>query len=403
MIVMTTVTVVAKELLRAFLLDVTFLPFYIIALLFIRKEYKKYREHLAGACDLTLNDTGSRMEETILFGLIGGFAVSLFSVSLEINVHLGVIKYLFLTMVALALVSPRRLCFPYAVGIFCLIGRVFSLPEMSARNLLMLAAVVHMIESILIFFFGAKGAVPVYIKHREGIAGAFMMRKLWPMPLVLLVLIPGGDGMQLEAASLVAGLDCVLGFSGYSDVAVTMQPVKKCRRTAIWYFAYSTLLLLFSVLSEQYSIFTLIGALFAVAGHEGITQYASFREKNGHPIFIPVKRGLRVLEVVPGSHAEKMGMKRGEVILRVNNRGIQTVEGLNEALKQSPSLVWIDVLDMEEREKTYQYRCFPEGMDRLGIISVPREREITYNIDSFHSFTVITNLVVRFRSMNRQV
>lgn len=74
-----------------------------------------------------------------------------------------------------------------------------------------------------------------------------------------------------------------------------------------------------------------------------------------------------------------------------------------EVLKQSPTLIWIDVQDADGREKTYQYRCYPGGVNRLGIITVPREKEITYNIDRFQSFTIVKNLVTRFRSINKQV
>ena len=98
-----------------------------------------------------------------------------------------------------------------------------------------------------------------------------------------------------------------------------------------------------------------------------------------------------------------MGMMRGDIILGINNMDIQTEEGINEALKGYPVYTWIRVLRGEE-EKILEYRCYPEVYNTLGIITVPREREVTYQISWFEHMNIIRNIVNRFRKdVDRQV
>ena len=78
-------------------------------------------------------------------------------------------------------------------------------------------------------------------------------------------------------------------------------------------------------------------------------------EKRGIPLYSAVKRGLRVLDVLPGSNAQSMGIMRGDIILSINNMDIQSEEGIGEALKDFPVYTWIRVLrDEEEKDPGIQ-------------------------------------------------
>ena len=107
------------------------------------------------------------------------------------------------------------------------------------------------------------------------------------------------------------------------------------------------------------------------------------------------------MDVLPESHAKRMGIQRGDTILSVNSNDIQTEEGLNEALKEYPVYTWIHVIGWDGKEKTYEYRCYPGGYNDLGIMPVPREGEITYNTDKFEHMSIIKNIVTRFKGMNK--
>jgi predicted metalloprotease with PDZ domain len=141
------------------------------------------------------------------------------------------------------------------------------------------------------------------------------------------------------------------------------------------------------------------GAVLCILGREGISLYSIVTEKRGIPLYSAVKRGLRVLDVLPGSNAQSMGIMRGDIILSINNMDIQSEEGIGEALKDFPVYTWIRVL-RDEEEKILEYKCYPDGYNTLGIISVPREKEVTYRLAWIEHMSIIRSIVNRFRSFD---
>jgi hypothetical protein len=63
----------------------------------------------------------------------------------------------------------------------------------------------------------------------------------------------------------------------------------------------------------------------------------------------------------------------------------------------------VDVVGWDGTQKSYEYKCYPEGYNFLGIISVPREKEVTYNTDYFEHLSILKNIVNRFRDISGSV
>lgn len=408
-------SMIARELLRAIFFNYLFLPIFVAIVLLIKIQYDRYLEFQRNIYGKTRKTVREMLEESIFSGLITGFLGSFIIVAIGVPMSAEGFQYLFLIIAILVFVNIRYLCFSYAGGILALINLVFGFPRVDVPSLLALVAVMHLVESILIFFNAGKDSIPIFIRHKDGIAGAFLTRQYWPIPIVLLTFVNAGGGSGIVmpdwwpllkpdaffTGSLMLGLNCAVAVLGYSDISITRQPEKRSRETSLMLFCYSALLLLMAFLSTRMPVFKIVGALFAIAAHEGIIVCGYYHEKHGEPMFKPVKRGLKVLDTFPESHAEKMGIQRGDIILNINGKDIQTEEGLNEALKSFPTYLWIRVVNAEGKEKTFEYKCYPGGLNQLGILSVPREREVTYNIDYFESLGIIKNLVSRFRGANK--
>jgi hypothetical protein len=424
---------IAAEILTAFLVDYFFLFLCLVVVLLARIHYRKYselQEEVYGSPRFGLKEV---IERLILTGLVAGFASSFLVVTAGVTIETDTVRYLFYIMSLLLLLDLRFVSFPYAAGLLSAASFIFSTLKVNVPSLLCLAAMLQMLEGLLVFLSRKDGYIPVYMRHQGEITGAFLIRRFWMIPVVFMTYLvqpetmtpmqPGSMmPMRLEtilpdfAAGLpmpfspkflagavgALGLDCLIAMLCYSDISMSTQPEKKSARSAAILFAHGGILMILALISRDVGWVGCIGAVLCIAGREGISAWSFAAEKRKTPLYSAVRRGLRVLDVLPGSNAQSMGMMRGDIILSINNMDIQTEEGMNEALKGFPVYTWIRVL-REEKERLLEYRCYPEGYNDLGIIIVPREKEVTYKTAWFENMSIIRNIVNRFRSMDRTV
>jgi len=413
------IAAIAREMLDTFFLDYFFILLCVVIIIAVRAQYERYSELRGELSSLPSRSLREITEEIILVGLVAGFVGSFIIIAAGITIDQDAVRYLFYIMCILLLINLRFLCISFAAGILVAISLVFGYPRVDAPSILGLVAVLHLIEAALVYINRGKDSIPVYIKHRDDIAGAFLIRKFWLIPIVFMTFVAQNiasgisnpvDGWwmlfrpeTLKNGAYALGLDCIVAVLGYSDLAITRHPEKKSRETAELLFYYSALMMVIAVVSIRVHWLAYIGTVFCIAAHEGIYLYGRHREETGMPLYSPVRRGLRVMEVLPGSHAQRMGLQRGDIILSINDKDIQTDEGVNEALREYPVFTWTQVRGWDGKDRTCEYRCYPNGYNTLGIISVPREKDVTYNLNKFEHLSIIRNIVSRFKGMNRPV
>lgn len=409
---------VASAMLNSLLSNYIFLIIYVVVIIFIKKQFERCMQFYRETSSYPPKTLRQMIEEVILSGLIAGFIASLAFVFTGITVNFETFYYMIIIMVFLILINLRYVCFSYAGGILAFISLVFGKPEVNISSILVLIAVLHLIESVLVLINAGKDNIPIIIKQGDGITGAFMTQHFWPVPIVLLTFIENGQGLNFTGevtaawwplfsskafnpAVQVLGLGSLIGILNYSEIAITRHPKEISMKNGKRIFLFSMVLLTIAVLSKNIFYLKIFGIFFAVFAHEGITFYTNHRENKGESLFKPVERGLRILEVLPGSHAEKIGIQRGDIILSINGNDIQTEEGVTEALRNFPSFIWIHAKNSNNKEKNYEYKCYPRGINHLGIVSVPREKEVTYNVNTYQNIGIIQNLVARFRGFNK--
>lgn len=407
---------IAAHILNAFFADYSFVLMYILVIMFIRAQYRRYSELQSDIYGKPAKSLRQTIEQIILTGLTAGFLTSFLTVAAAITIEADTVRYLFYIMCVLLLFDLRFVRISHAAGILAAAALIFGLPKVNIPSLLCLAAVLQIVESVLIYLNRKGDCIPVFIRHNGEIAGAYLIRRYWLIPVVFLTGLLQPPLISLDFlsglprafqihspsdAAYMLGLDCLAGVLCYSDIAIAKHPERKSLQSAAMLFAYGVVLLMLAYLSVTTVWAGFIGTLFCALGHEGILFYSRLLEKRGSPIYSAVRRGLRIMDVLPDSHAELMGLKRGDIILSINNNDIQTDEGVAEALREFPAFTWIDVLGWDGRERTVEYRCYPKGYNTLGIISVPREKEVTYNISSIEHVSILQNIVNRFRGVEK--
>ncbi len=410
--------VIAAEMLAALFINYFFVFLYILVIMYIRAQHQRYSELQSAVYGKPERSLREITEQIILTGLIAGFISSFFTVAAGITIETETVRYLFLIMCFLLLFDLRLVCISYAAGILAAVSLVFGSPQVNIPSLLCLVAVLQLVESILVYLNRKGDCVPVFIKHNNEIAGAFLIRRFWMIPVVFFthLMQPGVMSLDfaqgwpmifyspaMESGAWALGLDCLVAVLCHTDIAITRHPEKKSIQSAGMLFVYSIALLAMAFFSLDVAWIGYIGVIFCVLGHEGIYFYSKLSERAGKPLYSAVRRGLRVMDVLADSHAAKMGLQRGDIILSINNNDIQTDEGVSEALREFPTFTWIHVLSWDGKEKTVEYRCFPGGYNTLGIISVPREKEVTYKTGYFERISILQNIVNRFRGRDKMI
>ena len=410
---------IARELFEAFFSNYFFMFLYIMIIVFVKVQYEKYNELQGEVYGHTAKDTREIIEEIILVSLVMGFVGSFAIIATGISIDASSVKYLFYIMFLLLLINIKFLCISYAAGILAMVSLIFGYPKTDVSSVLGLVAILHMIESILVYINKGKDSIPVFIKHKDGIAGAYLIRKFWLVPIVFLAFITQNftgslsnltlnwwmlfKTDTLQAGAYALGLDCIVAVLSFTDLAITKHPEKKSKEKALQLFLYSVVLFVIAVVSMRIPWLKYIGTVFCIAGHEAIAAYGRYIEKTGTPLFGQVYRGLKIMDILLGSHAQKMGIQRGDIILSINGSDIQTNEGISEALKDYPTYTWINAIGWDGKEKTYEYRYYPSGYNTLGVVPVPREKEVTYNTNYFEHLSILKNIVTRFKGMNKSI
>ena len=324
---------ILKSFLQAFF-DPAFLLLFLVVFALIAVQYnrmEKLREDFFG---MKTRQTRTDILVSTGYGLLGGLAGSCLLVFIGLTIS-GDLYYLWPVAILLMMINIRFLCFAYAGGILALSSLLLGFPQISVPQILALVAILHMVESFLILASGHLGAVPAYVKGPEGnVVGGFTLQKFWPIPIVALAVLAGGDvetGVEMPAwwplikpavegdpqnfmyvlLPLVAGL-------GYGDFAIARSPVEKSRLSALFLGIYSLTLLVLAVLAGQSRIVAFFAALLSPLGHEAVIYIGKRIELKGKPLYVPSEQGLRVMDVLPGGPAWRSGLRPGDVIAAVN-------------------------------------------------------------------------------------
>ncbi len=409
---------IAAEIFNSIFVNYFFVVLYILVIFFIKAQYKKYFELQAEIYGRPTYDTQEVVKRIILTGLAAGFASSFITVAAGVTIETDTVRYLFYVMCLLLIIDLRLVSIPYAAGLLAAVSLIFGVPHINLPSLLFLVAILQLAESILVFLGRKKDFIPVFIQHKNEITGAFLIRRYWMIPVVFFTYLMQQSSVSLDftadwplvfsvppltGGAYALGLDCLVAVLCHTDIAIASQPEERSAKSSLLLFGYSVVLMALAFVSRSMAWAGVLGVIFCIAGKEGLHLLSAMYEKRREPLYSAVRRGIRVMDVLPGSHAAAMGMQRGDIILSINKNDVQTEEGISEALREYPTYTWIQVICPDGTEKTLEYRCYPGGYDSLGIITVPREKEVTYTTGHFERISILRNIVNRFRGVDNRV
>lgn len=404
---------VARQLVFSIFFDYKYIVIYLFFYMVVkgRLEIINGFEHCISGC--RTKKFREIVEELLFAGLLSGFFGGIITTSMGLHIEPEGLQSFLVVMVILAMLNHRFVNPSYAGGLICLFSLIFNYDKIHVQSMLMLIAVFQLIEAILIYLGRKEDNIPIFISQNGKITGAFIKQKYYAIPFILLTLTANPYSMwqneivltwrtvfsnsQAIAGGVALLLTGAIAVTNYSSISMSTKPEEKCRNDAVKYLIGSLLLFLLAFFLDKIIALKWIGAVFALLYRELIYQYALFKERKNPALYTVVNRGLRILEVIPGGTADKMKINRGEIILNLNGKPVQSEDGIKHILSGSPTYIWMHTQDAGGQVRVYEHKCYPDGVRDLGIIVVPKDWEITYQVDEYENFTILKNIVDKFR------
>ncbi|CAM4478169.1 hypothetical protein FHS16_004746 [Paenibacillus endophyticus] len=380
-------------------------PFYYIAVLFIILQFTRQIRMERQLFAVKLHNWPSLVLKALFAGLVIGIAVSIAGAFVGVALTGTAVIWLWAVAAILMLIRIRYLCFAYSAGVITLLQWVVgftalaertdwlgsmavSLASIDAAGLLVLVALLHLAEAILVRWQGDRLATPLFLEGKRGkLVGGYMLQGFWPVPLLMLVPtnISGASTAALPWTPLF-GADWSQGWSfvalpmiiGFTEMTRSLLPREKAKHAARGLLLYSICLAAAALIAWWQPILLPVAAGASLLLHEAIIWRSRVKEAGQSPLFVHDSRGLRILGIVPGTPAAAMGLATGEILHKVNGVRVKSKEDLYEALVQNSAFCKLEVLNLDGEIKFAQRARFAGEHHQLGVILAPDEQANYY-------------------------
>lgn len=342
-----------------------------------------------------------KISDILLEGILIGTVTSIVLVVIGVPLYFNDLL-LFLTPIALVLglYRLRMLCISYAASLMALIALTFSdvtlfgvtFPtlELHVPSLLILVGLLHLIEGMLVQLTSAKTAIPIISQHKDQVFMGHIIQKNWLIPLSLLViqlgiLSSGGVEMPEWWPLIVVKTENpifytllpLVGFLSYSTITYSDTPKKKSFVSGLYIMAFGLMLIVIGVVSMESRLIQYIGSILMFAVHECINYLERYREIKKQPIYTVPSNGIRIMQIIEGGLAERLGMKKGDVIEKINNIVVKDIQHFIHLVREAKDNIVIGSLTLSGQNKEYKIDTV-EQMEQIGIRVIPEKPLILY-------------------------
>ncbi len=256
-----------------------------------------------------------------------------------------------------------------------------SLSGMIAPEAVVVMALLIVIEGILIVRNASANTSPKIIRSKRGLqVGVHESKRLWLVPLIFLIpegvfslnipywpVVPIGE----QTFSLII-FPYLIGFG--QDVYYTL-PKDAIQNTGKQVIGLGVVLFGLAIAGFWYPILSIASALLAIIGRLVIAWRGRVQNKK-HPLFfLRNESGIVVLDVIPHSPADKMGIQVGEIIVKVNGVSVNNDKEFYEALQVNRAFCKLEVIDLKGEKRYVQQALYEGEHHELGVILVDHDKQ----------------------------
>jgi hypothetical protein len=366
-----------------------FYGFLLIAFLIGLKRVKRERKEFKVKVHPVIDNLIFSLLPGLLIGLIGSVIFAVAGVTLPI----GMIALIGLVYVALGLTFKTRFMAPaYAVTIAALVGLLLprvntgiefldrwfrDIEKTPLDSLAIVLGVLLIQEGILIVWKGAERTSPRLFKGKRGhYVGGHEATRFWIVPQFLLLpvgSIPAMGWWPLFPMGAVGFSFFLVPFAiGYRQLVTHTLPAEAIKHLGKQVLLLGMIVLAIASAGHFFDLPLLIAISLAagLAGRELITYVTSQRDDTRPSHFVPRDQGLIILGVVPGTPAEKMGIKVGEIIVKANGIKLNHETSLYQALQVNAAYCKLEVLDLNGEVRFVQGSLYQNEHHQLGVLLV---------------------------------
>lgn len=330
--------------------------------------------------------------ELTLSGILAGVCVSAVMIAIGAVLPLGFIVIASSLTILFALAMQPRLLSPAIVLGLSIIISLF-LPSLSFNNLLVSnlikdvtnspVLVMAILLSVLIFAEGLlilrKGHVhtsPKLLKSKRGKQiGAHEAKKMWMVPVLLLI---PGDALTstfewwpaIQTPFMTFSLLVVPFGVGFHQEVQASLPKVAIQQTGRRVLLLAVVVAALTVGAYWLPVLAIAAAVVAMVGREYITVRQKMLDDDKVSFFATNEKGMVILDVIPNSPAEKMGLKLGEIIIKVNGNKVRSEKEFYEALQVNRAYCKLEVLDYNGEVRFAQRALYDGEHHELGILFV---------------------------------
>ncbi|WP_090234391.1 PDZ domain-containing protein [Lentibacillus halodurans] len=348
------------------------------------KRIKKERKHFG----LKVFDVLSEWKNTWFVSLIFGLVISFISIgagmvfSYETIILIAVVTILLSMSIRFTMLSPG-----YTIGITYLLmflspfvltyqsiidSNLFADPNFT--GLCLLLAILLSAEAFLLRWHRRNNTFPDMKPSPRGTwIGVHHLKKVTLIPFF--VLIPTGSitsfaafwpyfSVNGETYSLVL----VPFLLGFDHVVKGDLPEKAAARLARSMHILSLIVLFMAIGSIYIGWLSLAAVLVGIIGREYFSYRHRLADHEKTPFFHQHERGMKVLAVIPGTPADRLGISIGETIVKVNGKKIDSMDSFYYALQESGAFFKLEIIGDNGEVRFVQSALYEEDHHELGII-----------------------------------
>lgn len=364
----------------------------------------------------------------IVMGIFGGVLVSIIFTLLGVTFYeSSSIFLIFILSMGLIFINPMLGTFSFSGSILGLISILLyflsialNKPSLNAinidiTNLIIVIAVMHFIQGLLIIFDGKRGAIPVFSGRDKHIIGGFVYGRQWILPMSILLMVQASnadliagntvntpvwwplvnhkENLLLFATMVIGALPIYSGLC-YKTVSFTQSKNGKPIFSGVLLCLFSLFILILSQFSSINKFLDTFLLLLIPLIHEGVNKIEKYFELKNKPKYVSCEEGVCVLDVAPNSIAKEMGLSSGDMILEINDEKVLKDEVVFKFLERLPYHIKMYVRGVNGEIKILT-KNIQNRDDKLGVVIVPRDvpKQVKGNINSRMNFANMINNV----------